>query len=93
MSRPLEAYLVCADVLRDAAGLFRHHVRLADGVEKRRLAVVHVPHDRDDRRSRHPDFGRIGLFLEDILGALDAATSALTPYSSARSMAASVSTV
>jgi hypothetical protein len=44
--------LVGADVLGDAAGLARRHVRLADGVEQRRLAVVDVAHDRDHRRAR-----------------------------------------
>ena len=43
---------VGADVLGDAAGLARGHVRLADGVEQRRLAVVDVAHDRDHRRTR-----------------------------------------
>ena len=45
-------HLIGADVLRDAAGLARHHVGLADGVEKRRLAVVDVTHDGDDGRAR-----------------------------------------
>src|SRR6185436_18958332 len=45
------ADLVGADVLRDAAGLALDDVRLADGVEQRRLAVVDVAHDRDDRRA------------------------------------------
>ena len=41
-----------ADVLRDAAGLGRLHAGGADGVEQRRLAVVDVAHDGDDRRLR-----------------------------------------
>ena len=45
--------VVRADVLRDAAGLAGDDVRLADVVEQRRLAVVDVAHDRDDRRTRH----------------------------------------
>ena len=44
--------LVGADVLGDAAGLARGDVGLADRVEQRRLAVVDVAHDRDDRRAR-----------------------------------------
>ena len=36
----------------DAAGLARHHVRLADGVEQARLAVVDVAEDGHDRRAR-----------------------------------------
>ena len=31
----------------------RRHLRLADGVEQARLAVVDVAHDRHDRRARH----------------------------------------
>src|SRR5581483_2581819 len=42
--------LVGADVLRDAAGLARGHVRRTDGVEEARLAVVDVAQDGDDRR-------------------------------------------
>ena len=41
-----------SDVLRDAAGLFFGNVRLSNVVEKRRLAVVDVAHDGDDRRAR-----------------------------------------
>ena len=44
--------LVGADVLGDAAGLAGRHRGLADGVEQRRLAVVDVAHDRDDRGAR-----------------------------------------
>ncbi len=44
--------LVGADVLRDAACLGRDDLRVADRVEQRRLAVVDVAHDRDDRRTR-----------------------------------------
>ena len=44
--------LVGADVLGDAAGLARGHLGLADRVQQRRLAVVDVAHDRDDRRAR-----------------------------------------
>ena len=43
--------LVGADVLGDAAGLARGHLGRADGVQQRRLAVVDVTHDRDDRRA------------------------------------------
>ena len=44
--------LVGADVLRDPAGLGVDDGGLADRVEQRRLAVVDVTHDRDDRRAR-----------------------------------------
>ena len=44
--------LVGADMLGDAARLGRDDVRLADRIEQRRLAVVDMAHDRDDRRTR-----------------------------------------
>ena len=53
--------LVGADVLGDAACLGRDDGGLADRVEQRRLAVVDVAHDRDDRRAR----------LERLLGVLE----------------------
>ena len=43
--------LVRADVLRDPAGLGLDDRGRADRVEQRRLAVVDVAHDRDDRRA------------------------------------------
>ena len=45
-------HLVGADVLRDAARLARRHLRAADVVEQRGLAVVDVTHDGHDRRTR-----------------------------------------
>ena len=48
--------LIGTDVLRDAAGLVRLHVRVADAVEQRRLAVVDMAHDRDDRRTELEGF-------------------------------------
>ena len=42
--------VIGADVLRDAARLARGDLGAADVVEQRRLAVVDVTHDRDDRR-------------------------------------------
>ena len=53
--------LVRADVLRDAAGLGLDDRGLADRVEQRRLPVVDVAHDRDDRRAR----------LERLLGVVE----------------------
>ena len=44
--------LVRADVLGDAAALGLHDVGLANSVQERRLAVVDVAQDRDDRRPR-----------------------------------------
>ena len=52
MVLPSRLDLVGADVLRDAAGLARGHLGVADRVEQRRLAVVDVAHDRHDRRAR-----------------------------------------
>ena len=49
--------VVRADVLRDAARFAGDDVRLADVVEQRRLAVVDVTHDGDDRRTRHELLG------------------------------------
>ena len=45
-------HVVRADVLRDAARFARRHLRAADVVEQRGLAVVDVTHDGDDRRTR-----------------------------------------
>src|SRR6056297_3631544 len=45
-------HLVGADMLRDAAGLARDHIRLPDPVQKRGLAVVDMAHDGDDGRTR-----------------------------------------
>jgi len=44
--------LVGSDVLRDAAALLRRDVGMADGVEQRGLAVIDVPQDGYDRRTR-----------------------------------------
>jgi hypothetical protein len=64
------------DVLRDAAGLGLGDARLADRVEKRRLAVVDVTHDGDDRRTW---LEVLGLVLEDepglFLGLMTTTTS------------------
>ena len=40
---------VSADVLRDPAGFARRDARLADRVHERRLAVIDVAHESDDR--------------------------------------------
>ena len=49
---PLHGDAVGADVLRDAAGLARGDVGVADGVQQARFAVVDMPHHHDDRRAR-----------------------------------------
>ena len=59
-------HLIGADVLGDAAGLARHDVRLTDTVQKRGLAVVHVAHDRDDRRARLQVLGLVLDGMDDL---------------------------
>jgi len=49
--RMREGNRVSADMLGDAAGFARRDVGLADHIEQRSLAVVHVTHDRDDGRT------------------------------------------
>ena len=57
----VDVHLVGADVLRDPAGLGRDDASVANRVEKRRLAVIDVTHDRYDRRTR----------LEGVLGVVE----------------------
>ena len=45
-------YPVCADMLRDPAGLAADHIRLPERIEERGLAVVHMAHHSHDRRAR-----------------------------------------
>ena len=45
-------HLIGADMLGDAAGFAGRDFGRADGVEQRRLAVIDVAHDGDDRRAR-----------------------------------------
>ena len=49
-------YPVSTDGLRDSACLACRNVCVADGIEKRRLAVVNVTHNADDRRTLHKSF-------------------------------------
>ena len=49
-------HLIRTDVLGDATGFTGHHVGVADLVEQRRLTVVDVTHDGDDRRTRSLGF-------------------------------------
>ena len=53
---PLDA--IGADVLGDAPFFVRGHVDAEDPVQQRRLAVVHVAEERDDRRARL-ELGRV----------------------------------
>ncbi len=54
---------VGADVLGDAAGFTLGNARLSDRVEQRRLAVVHVAHDRDHGCAGHEVLGIDGFRL------------------------------
>ena len=53
--------VIGADVLRNAAGFTCGHLRPADVVEQRRLAMVDVPHDRHDRGTADRLRGARGL--------------------------------
>ena len=69
MFRSLTVHVIGADVLRDAAGLALGHAGCADRVEQRRLAVIDVAHDRDDRRAGDDVFGLdlFGFVVEHVL--------------------------
>ncbi len=57
---------VGADVLRDAAGLAGYDVGVADIVEQRRLTVVDMTHDRNDRRTGHEIFFFVFFLMNGI---------------------------
>ena len=66
--------LIGADVLRNAAGFAARHIRVANGVQQRGFAVVHVAHDGDYRRTNlaaffgvHRNAGFGGGFLGRLL--------------------------
>ncbi|MNS63753.1 hypothetical protein D3C72_968560 [compost metagenome] len=59
-----QTHLIGADVLGDAAGFAARHIRGAQGVEQRGLAVVDVAHDGHDRRTRRGGFLVVGLGQE-----------------------------
>jgi hypothetical protein len=63
--------VICTDVLRDAAGFALGDLGFANRVKQRRLAVIDVTHDRDDRgasahvfRTRFVALGGDEFFLE-----------------------------
>ena len=76
---------VGADVLRDAAGFALGDPRRANRVEQRRLAVIDVTHDGDDRRTRDLVLGVdvLGLDLQQLL--FEASASSRRRRSRARS--------
>ena len=59
---------VRANVLSDAPGFFGRHIRFADHVKQRRLAVVNVAHDGHHRRAQLQLFGLVLDILFDRLG-------------------------
>ena len=60
-------HAVCADVLGDATCFAGRHAGLADGVEKRGLAVVDVAHEGHNGRTRLKGFlARFLRFLRDL---------------------------
>ncbi len=60
----LQLDLIGADMLGDAAGLAGRDVGVAQRVEQRRLAVIDMAHDGDDRRARLEIVLDIDLALE-----------------------------
>ena len=64
----LHVHLVGGDLLRDAAGLARRHLRVADVVHERGLAVVDVAEERHDRRTR---LHLLGLVLRNLVVGVD----------------------
>ena len=63
-------YLAGTDVLRDATGLAGGDPGAPHGVEQARLAMVDVPHDRDDRGAGHEVRGRILAEQDRLAGTL-----------------------
>jgi len=55
-----------ADALCDSPSLPRRHLRLPDGIEQRRLAVVDVAHDRDHGRPRLEALRRLAIEAEQL---------------------------
>ena len=91
--RSPDLHVIRADVLRDAAGFALGDARLADRVEQRRLAVVDVAHDGDDRRARHEV---LGLALADSTSTISSSNVRIctsAPNSRATAVAVSLSSV
>ncbi len=69
-------HVVGADVLGDASRLMIRHVGLANGVQQRGFAVVHMPHDRNHGRTLLAILIHLGLldlvggflFVADLVG-------------------------
>ena len=49
---PANLHLIRADALCDAAGLGLHDLCLANSIQERGLAMIHMPQYRHDRRTR-----------------------------------------
>ena len=58
---------ICADMLRDAAGLAGDDVGMADIVQKRGLAVVNVTHNNDDGGAGHEILRLILMVVDEAL--------------------------
>ncbi len=65
-----DADRVGTDMLCDSTGLTGDHVRLANVVQQRCLAVIDVAHDGDDRRPRLQTLGMSLVDLFDHVGAV-----------------------
>ena len=59
-------YLVGTDMLGDASGLTRHNSCIADRIQQRRLTMVNVAHDGNDRRTRLQIFFVVFDLFDDI---------------------------
>ena len=63
----LRFHLIGADMLGDAPGFASRHLGVADRIQQRRLAVVHMAHHGDDRRAGLQIFRLVGFGLDHVL--------------------------
>jgi len=63
----LQFHVIRADVLGDAAGLAGNNICLTYGIQQRRLAMVDVTHDRNNRGTFLQSLRRIGGRLKDLI--------------------------
>ena len=56
-------YLIRANMLRDSASFASHNICTAQGVQKRCLTMVDMPHHGHDRRTGLHRFGRVYVFI------------------------------
>ena len=62
-----QLHVIRSYVLRDTSGLTGNHVGVADVVEQRRLTVVDVSHDGNNRSTRHKVVLVVLLFTDSLL--------------------------